>query len=119
MNATTGKREYRGVVPTVNSSPSIFRKHVIGYEGLGTFVFRSLKTRDAWRYNRVNRSYNSEVSNKIRIMPDLQRRRIICKATLTMTLHDTQEFYNDLRRRSDEDLPLAASLGIDNVLLWD
>jgi hypothetical protein len=36
-----------------------------------------------------------------------------------MTLHDTQEFYNDLGRGSDEDLALAASLGIDDVFLWD
>ena len=36
---------------------------------------------------------------------------------LTMPLHDTQEFYNDLGRRSDEDLTLAPALGIDNVIL--
>jgi hypothetical protein len=34
-----------------------------------------------------------------------------------MALHDTQEFYNDLGRWSDEHLAFAATLGIDNVVL--
>lgn len=36
---------------------------------------------------------------------------------LTMALHDTQEFYDDLGRGPDEHLALAATLGIDNVVL--
>lgn len=36
-----------------------------------------------------------------------------------MTLHNAQEFNDDLRRRADEDLALAATLSVDNVvLLW-
>ena len=34
----------------------------------------------------------------------------------TMTLHDGQELDNDLRRRTDEDLALAAALRVDNVV---
>jgi hypothetical protein len=38
-------------------------------------------------------------------------------AILTMALHDTQEFYNDLGGWSDEHLALATALGIDDVVL--
>ena len=34
-----------------------------------------------------------------------------------MTLHDTEELDDDLRRGADEHLALAATLGIDNVVL--
>ena len=36
---------------------------------------------------------------------------------LTMTLHDTQEFYNNLGRGSDEHLTLATAFRIDDVVL--
>ena len=42
----------------------------------------------------------------------------IFKGTLTMTLHDTEELDDDLRRRTDEDLTLAATLSVDNVVLY-
>jgi hypothetical protein len=51
----------------------------------------------------VNRSYHSE--------------RRTTSTSLTMSLHDTQEFYNNLGGRPDEDLALASSLGINNVVL--
>ena len=35
---------------------------------------------------------------------------------LTVSLHDTQEFYNDLGGRSDEDLALSTALSIDDVV---
>jgi len=35
---------------------------------------------------------------------------------LTVPLHDTQEFYNNLGGRSDENLALATALSIDNVV---
>ena len=38
---------------------------------------------------------------------------------LTMTLQDTEELHDNLRGRTDENLALAASLGIDNVVLLD
>ena len=38
-------------------------------------------------------------------------------ATLTMTLHDGQELDNDLRRRANEDLALAPTLSVDDVVL--
>lgn len=41
------------------------------------------------------------------------------KGRLTMALHHAEELDNDLRRGSDEDLTLAPSLGIDNVVLQD
>ena len=34
-----------------------------------------------------------------------------------MTLHDSKELDNDLRGRTDEDLTLAATLGVDDVVL--
>jgi hypothetical protein len=34
-----------------------------------------------------------------------------------MSLHDTQEFYDDLGGRSDEDLALSTALGVDDVVL--
>ena len=34
-----------------------------------------------------------------------------------MTLHDTEELDDDLRRGADEHLALAATLGIDDVVL--
>ena len=34
-----------------------------------------------------------------------------------MTLHDSEELDNDLRRRTDEDLALATALGVDDVVL--
>ena len=34
-----------------------------------------------------------------------------------MTRHDTEELDDDLRRVTDEDLALAAALGVDNVVL--
>lgn len=34
-----------------------------------------------------------------------------------MSLHDTEELDDDLRRRPDENLTLAAALSIDNVVL--
>ena len=34
-----------------------------------------------------------------------------------MALHDSEEFDNDLRRRTDEDLALATALGVDDVVL--
>ena len=36
-----------------------------------------------------------------------------------MALHHAEELDNDLRRGPDEDLTLAPSLGIDNVVLQD
>lgn len=36
---------------------------------------------------------------------------------LTMTLHDSEELYNDLRRRPDKDLALSTALSIDNIVL--
>ena len=33
-----------------------------------------------------------------------------------MTLHDTEELDDDLRRGADEHLALAAALGVDNVV---
>lgn len=38
------------------------------------------------------------------------------KTTLTMSLHDAQEFNHDLGGRADEDLALSPTLGIDNVV---
>jgi len=35
---------------------------------------------------------------------------------LTMTLHDAQEFYNDLGGGSDEDLALATALSVDDIV---
>ena len=37
---------------------------------------------------------------------------------LTMSLHDAQKFYDDLRRGSDENLALASAFRIDDVILW-
>ena len=34
-----------------------------------------------------------------------------------MTLHDTEELDDDLRRRADEDLALATALSVDDVVL--
>ena len=34
-----------------------------------------------------------------------------------MTLHDTEELDDDLRRGADEHLALAAALSVDNVVL--
>ena len=36
-----------------------------------------------------------------------------------MTLHDTEELDDNLRRGTDEDLALAAALSVDNVVLRD
>ena len=36
---------------------------------------------------------------------------------LTMALHNAQELDDDLGRRADEHLALAAALGVDNVVL--
>jgi len=36
---------------------------------------------------------------------------------LTVLLHDGQDLDNDLGRRSDEDLSLSSSLGVDDVVL--
>ena len=35
-----------------------------------------------------------------------------------MTLHDTEELDDDLRGRAHEDLALATTLGVDNVVLY-
>ena len=35
----------------------------------------------------------------------------------TVALHDGEELDDDLRGRTDEDLALAAALGVDNVVL--
>jgi len=35
---------------------------------------------------------------------------------VAMSLHDTQEFYNDLGRRPDENLTLSTALSIDDVV---
>ena len=35
----------------------------------------------------------------------------------TVALHDGEELDDDLRGRADEDLALAAALGVDNVVL--
>ena len=37
---------------------------------------------------------------------------------LTMTLHDTEELDDDLRRGADEHLALAAALSIHDVVLY-
>ena len=37
---------------------------------------------------------------------------------LTMSLHDAQKFYDDLRRGSDENLALASTFSVDDVILW-
>jgi hypothetical protein len=34
-----------------------------------------------------------------------------------MSLHDTEEFYNDLRGRADENLALSTTLSVDNAFL--
>lgn len=34
-----------------------------------------------------------------------------------MALHDSEELYDDLGRRPDEDLALPAALGVDDVVL--
>ena len=39
------------------------------------------------------------------------------RGVLTMTLHDTEELDDDLRRRTDKDLALAAALSVDDVVL--
>ena len=36
-----------------------------------------------------------------------------------MALHDAQELYDDLRRRTNEHLALAPTLSVDNVVLWE
>ena len=36
-----------------------------------------------------------------------------------MTLHDTEELDDDLRRGADKHLALAAALSVDNVVLWE
>lgn len=36
-----------------------------------------------------------------------------------MTLHDREELDDDLRRRTDKDLALAAALRVDNVVLHE
>ena len=37
----------------------------------------------------------------------------------TMTLHDAEELHDNLRRRTDENLALAAALSVDNVILHE
>lgn len=37
----------------------------------------------------------------------------------TMTLHDMQELDDDLGRRPNEDLALATTLRVDDVVLWN
>ena len=37
---------------------------------------------------------------------------------LTMSLHDAQKFYDNLRGRSDENLALSSAFSIDDVILW-
>ena len=39
------------------------------------------------------------------------------RMALTMTLHDTEELDDDLRRGANEHLALAATLSVDNVVL--
>lgn len=59
--------------------------------------------------NLVDRSYNSERGRKQGQVAIIYGR--------TMTLHDTEELHDDLRRRTDENLALSTALGVDNVVL--
>jgi hypothetical protein len=46
----------------------------------------------------------------------LLRSEIVLRLTLTVLLHDLEELDDDLGGRSDEDLPLALPLGVDNAV---
>lgn len=48
-----------------------------------------------------------------------KKNEINATTELTMALHHAEELDNDLRRRANEHLALAATLGIDNVVLQD
>jgi hypothetical protein len=86
-----------------------------------TFIFRSVKARDRWKRDRINRSYHSEFItrwlNHWRRHRGDKRKGKSRENTHTMALHNTEEFYHDLRRRANENLALSTPLSIDNVFL--
>ena len=75
-------------------------------------ISRSVKTRGGWRQDLVDRSYHSDY---ISIFEGV----MWCggEEIRTVALHDGEELDDDLRGRTDEDLALAAALGVDNVVL--
>lgn len=72
-------------------------------------IYRALKRQTSWKRLKTGRLV---INPNDHVGPRNECKKQTNRSLLTVLLHDAQEFDNNLRARSDEDLALSSLLGI-------